>query len=280
MEPMFVRRSLSGFASITSCVCSLLALTACNDSTPSSQMDADASVTPFDAGVVVDGGESADAADGEAACVSATSVAATEDLNTFAAEGKVDGHNCSATDLLVSAEKYTTGRILLKFNVGDAAAAKLTSGEVQNLRLHVTLGSASANAGSLPCLLGPIGNQFGNNCLFAFSACPMISIWTEAPETSCATQLLENPSTSTGWPPDAFSTSCAHGTPIDFAVATSHADEVVEIPLSAAVLGPAVTGGTVSIYMPPLSAYSSFRIHSHESGDPAKRPQLMFTCNP
>lgn len=288
---MLTRSAFSRCSAALFVVAPLAVVAACSIVT-STPTGTDASVAPdtgivplVDSGALSDVATASDAAadvalfDSAVACTTAQAFAAAEDVSTFSNQGVPDGHSCSGAELSVDANKYANGRLLLKFNLDAAAATKLAAGAVQNLRLRVTLSAASANAGMTPCLIGPPGNQI-NNCKFAFSACPMISSWTEAPESACATASFKNPETSTSWPNGTFATTCASGALIDFATPAPHADEVVEIPLTAAVVAPFVTGTTVSLTMPPLASNSSFKIHGHEAADPTKRPQLLFTCNP
>ena len=218
--------------------------------------------------------------DGSTACVGAVVAPSVEDTGATIAQGAPEVRTCTESPLTSSASKYSSSRVLVKFALQPAAAAKLATGQVQNARVRITLTSASATAGMTPCLVGPAGNQV-NNCLFAYRACPMTSAWSEAPLAKCPSYSQQDPSANLDWPGAAFDETHCGSTPVhDFAVAANHTDEVIDIPISATDLSQAVSSGFVSVYLPPLAPNSSFGFASHEAPDPTKRPQLLFDCNP
>lgn len=217
-------------------------------------------------------------ADALAVCLGPVVAMAIEDSGATVAQGVPEMKACTESQIAVSAGKYVASRAVLKFELGAAAAAKLASGAVQNVRVRLTLKTSTANAGQAPCLIGPPGNQT-NNCLFSFQACPLTSAWTEAPLASCPSYTHQDPGGNVAWPATTFSASCGSSAPKDFSNGADHTGDV-EIPIGAALLGPVVAGTKVSVYLPPLAPNSGFAFYSHEEADAAKRPRLLFDCNP
>lgn len=231
-----------------------------------------------EASVVSDASTTDGSVDASVMCVGAFVANAVEDTGAIVAQGSPEAKSCTDSSIAVSAGKYVAGRAYVKFDLSASAAAKLAAGTVQNVRVRLTLKTSTANAGQAPCLIGPPGNEI-NNCMFAFQACPLTSAWAEAPTLSCASYTHQDPAGNVEWPAGTFTATCGTSATKDFANGAVHTGDI-DIPISAALLGPAVSGTKVSVYLPPLAPNSGFSFYSHEEPDASKRPKLLFDCNP